>query len=51
MESFAVENVLTDLPQPGPFEPGIRRAPSRGYRLNRHDTLLALRNALALCAA
>ena len=37
---------LTELPDPKPFEPGIRRAPSRGYELGRADTILALRNAL-----
>ncbi|NLI96593.1 MAG: urocanate hydratase, partial [Synergistaceae bacterium] len=28
------------------FEPGIRRAPNRGYSLNRQETELALKNAL-----
>jgi urocanate hydratase len=42
--SFRVE--LTELPEPQPFEAGIRRAPSRGYQLNRHDTKVALANAL-----
>ncbi len=37
---------LTELPDPKPFEPGVRRAPSRGYDLNRHDTIVALKNAL-----
>jgi urocanate hydratase len=37
---------LTELPEPKAFEPGIRRAPSRGYDLNRHDTIVALKNAL-----
>ncbi len=37
---------LTDLPEPKPFDPGIRRAPSRGYDLSRRDTILALKNAL-----
>ncbi len=37
---------LTELPNPKPFEPGIRRAPSRGYELGRADTILALQNAL-----
>ena len=35
-----------ELPPAKPFEPGIRRAPSRGYRLNRKDTETALKNAL-----
>ena len=37
---------LTELPEPGPFEPGIRRAPDRGCTLNRHETQIALANAL-----
>ncbi len=37
---------LTELPEPQVFEPGIRRAPSRGFNLNRHDTIIALKNAL-----
>jgi urocanate hydratase len=37
---------LTELPEPKEFAPGIRRAPSRGYELNRHDTAVALKNAL-----
>jgi urocanate hydratase len=34
------------LPPAKPFQPGIRRAPSRGFNLNRHETILALKNAL-----
>ena len=37
---------LTELPEPHPFVPGIRRAPSRGFNLGRHDTITALANAL-----
>jgi urocanate hydratase len=37
---------LTELPEPKEFAPGIRRAPSRGFDLNRHDTTVALKNAL-----
>jgi urocanate hydratase len=37
---------LTELPEPKTFEPGIRRAPARGYDLNRRDTIVALKNAL-----
>jgi urocanate hydratase len=37
---------LTELPEPKTFEPGIRRAPSRGLDLNRADTATALANAL-----
>ena len=41
---FEVE--LTELPDAPAFEPGIRRAPSRGFDLTRHDAALAVRNAL-----
>jgi len=41
---FTVE--LTELPEPKPFDPGMRRAPDRGMTLNRHDTKVALANAL-----
>jgi urocanate hydratase len=34
------------LPPPATFDPGIRRAPDRGYTLNRGETILALQNAL-----
>ncbi|MEW5763383.1 MAG: urocanate hydratase [Acidobacteriota bacterium] len=34
------------LPPRKPFDPAIRRAPSRGFRLNRKDTETALKNAL-----
>lgn len=37
---------LTELPQPKKFDPQYRRAPNRGYHLDRHDTLVALKNAL-----
>jgi len=37
---------LTELPEPPPFAPGVRRAPSRGYGLSRRDTAVALKNAL-----
>ncbi len=37
---------LDELPEPHPFEPSIRRAPSRGYDLDRRETILALKNAL-----
>ncbi len=43
-EVFSVE--LTRLPEPQPFDPRYRRAPNRGYELDRHDTLVALKNAL-----
>lgn len=34
------------LPEYPAFEPGIRRAPNRGYTLNEKDTRIALMNAL-----
>ena len=43
-ERLTVE--LTELPEPGVFEPGIRRAPDRGCTLNRRETKIALANAL-----
>lgn len=36
----------SDLPAEPVFESGIRRAPDRGFRLNREETVLAVRNAL-----
>ena len=41
---FHVE--LSELPAEKTFEPGIRRAPNRGYDLSRHDTTIAMANAL-----
>ena len=43
-ERLTVE--LTDLPEPGSFEPGIRRAPDRGCTLSRNEIKIALANAL-----
>jgi len=43
-ETVTVE--LTELPEPKPFEPGIRRAPSRGCTLSPREQRLALANAL-----
>ena len=37
---------LTELPEPEAFEPGIRRAPDRGFDLDREDARIALTNAL-----
>jgi urocanate hydratase len=34
------------LPEPPPFDPAVRRAPNRGFRLTRSQTATALRNAL-----
>ncbi|HPD97229.1 MAG TPA: urocanate hydratase, partial [Synergistales bacterium] len=35
-----------DLPEMPAFDPSIRRAPDRGYRLTADQTLVALKNAL-----
>ncbi len=43
-ERLTVE--LTELPEPGDFEPGIRRAPDRGCTLTRREIKIALANAL-----
>ena len=43
-QPFHIE--LRELPATKAFEPGIRRAPNRGFDLNRHDTTVALMNAL-----
>jgi urocanate hydratase len=39
-------NLPSALPPDPTFEPGIRRAPHRGYTLSPENTLVALRNAL-----
>ncbi len=45
--SKAIQIKLSDKLPPDPiFIDEIRRAPNRGYNLNRQDTLLALKNAL-----
>ncbi len=45
--SKAMKIKLSDkLPQAPEFEEGIRRAPSRGFNLNRGETIIALKNAL-----
>ncbi len=46
MSEQPLEVELTELPEPKPFAPGIRRAPSRGLSLNRNDIIVALQNAL-----
>ncbi|MHA1216900.1 MAG: urocanate hydratase, partial [Candidatus Thorarchaeota archaeon] len=48
---FDVSKAMTirlddELPPDPVFEPGIRRAPSRGFTLNEHETIVALKNAL-----
>jgi len=42
----SLEKILTELPPAPTFEPGIRRAPTRHFNLNRNDTRQALKNAL-----
>ena len=45
--SKAMKIKLSDELPPDPvFKKGIRRAPNRGYALNRDDTIIALKNAL-----
>ncbi len=49
MENLNMKKGVLDfdkLPEYPKFEEGIRRAPSRGYRLNKEQTKLALKNAL-----
>ena len=41
-----LEDDLAELPRPLFFEKGIRRAPSRGFRLTEDQTRTALKNAL-----
>ena len=47
-ETFKAMQVKLDetLPEYPAFEPGIRRAPSRGFRLTEEQTKIALKNAL-----
>jgi urocanate hydratase len=41
------QGILPDFyPEKNEFEPGIRRAPSRGFKLTKAQTTLALKNAL-----
>ena len=41
-----IEHLFDVLPEPKPFEPGIRRAPRRESHLSLQDKKLALKNAL-----
>jgi urocanate hydratase len=41
--TIKLESMLPDMPQ---FEPGIRRAPDRGFTLTKAQTEIALKNAL-----
>ncbi len=44
-EVFTIQ-LPAELPPQKEFLPGIRRAPSRGFNLTRHETIIALKNAL-----
>lgn len=51
MKNKSIERAMTikldkELPSPPVFDPSIRRAPDRGYRLTEEQTLIALKNAL-----
>ncbi|MHA1248013.1 MAG: urocanate hydratase [Candidatus Thorarchaeota archaeon] len=48
---FDVSKAMTirlddELPPDPVFDPSVRRAPSRGFTLNEHETIVALKNAL-----
>jgi urocanate hydratase len=45
-----VLNPISELPPMPKFDPTIRRAPSRGYRLSKAQTKVALKNALRYIA-
>ena len=44
--TIRLDALFDRLPTQPPFEPGIRRAPTRGFSLSRTDAALALKNAL-----
>ena len=51
MTNFDISQAMTiklpaELPPKKEFQPGIRRAPSRGFNLTKHETIIALKNAL-----
>ena len=46
MKDAMIIRLDDELPELQEFEPGIRRAPDRGYTLNKAQTLVALQNAL-----
>lgn len=51
MDNSSIGKAMTiklgnELPELPLFEPAIRRAPDRGYRLNEQQTLVALKNSL-----
>ena len=46
MKSQNMKMTIDTLPPMPAFKPGIRRAPSRGFRLTKDQTITALKNAL-----
>ncbi len=46
LDNSRIELDFEKLPELPAFEPGVRRAPSRGFRLSRSQTETALKNAL-----
>lgn len=46
VEEFMKIKLEKQLPEPGVFDPSIRRAPKREAKLSRKDKILAVRNAL-----
>lgn len=46
MNSRNMKMTIDTLPPMPAFKPGIRRAPSRGFRLTKEQTITALKNAL-----
>jgi urocanate hydratase len=51
MNNIKISNAMkiklsSELPPNLIFEDGIRRAPNRGFNLNKHETIIALKNAL-----
>lgn len=46
MTPLNIKMTIDTLPPMPVFEPGIRRAPSRGFRLTKEQTVTALKNAL-----
>ncbi len=51
IDNLNIANAMTvkldsELPTMHPFQPGIRRAPNRGFRLTQSQTEVALKNAL-----
>ena len=44
--TIKMDAIYDELPEKKSFEPGIRRAPSRGFHLSKEQTKTALKNAL-----